>query len=193
MVALNHALRKHGLALITLWDTVSDQPARLIVHEDNQALIRVCGSGKNPTMRYLHRTHRISVAWLHEIFQRKDVLLAYEVSARMAADIYTKAFNDPDKWRSACLLISVLPPSDLEGILTGTLLPAADGQVKTTGKKSGATKAIRDERNEDGSGVAKQQAYGARSYRIPLVATGLDARDITRRVTYDLESGGNHC
>ena len=50
-------------------------------------MIRVCDTGKNPTMRYLHRTHRINVAWLHECFLREDFFLVYEKSASMCADI----------------------------------------------------------------------------------------------------------
>jgi hypothetical protein len=72
----------------------------LYVHEDNQAMIQVIKSGKNPTMRYLGRTHRVSIQWLHERFAEKDLVLIYEVSAKMAADIYTKAFSDPLKWQA---------------------------------------------------------------------------------------------
>merc|ERR1711972_710488 len=63
-------------------------------------MIRIVRSGRTPTTRYLHRTHRISVAWLHEVFKRKDAVLAYEVSAKMSADVYTKAFLDPSKWEA---------------------------------------------------------------------------------------------
>ena len=37
----------------------ADYPA--VFPEDKQAMIRVMKSGRNPTMRYLHRTHRISI------------------------------------------------------------------------------------------------------------------------------------
>ena len=62
-----------------------------MVHEDNSAMIRVVESGRNPTMRYLHRTHRVSVAWLHEQLSsgRDGVELIYEDTTRMAADIFT--------------------------------------------------------------------------------------------------------
>eukprot|EP00969_Alexandrium_andersonii_P181715 8030120-Alexandrium_andersonii.AAC.1 len=58
------------------------------------AIIR---SGNNPTLRYLHRTHRVSVQWLHERFFRfsgRSHRDEYEDSADMKADIYTKAFNE---------------------------------------------------------------------------------------------------
>jgi hypothetical protein len=59
------------------------------VHADNQAMIKIVESGRNPTMRYLGRTHGVSVAWLHETFKGEDLSLAYEISTRMCADIFT--------------------------------------------------------------------------------------------------------
>ena len=47
----------------------------------------------------------------HEMFTRDYMYLAYEVTDRMAADIYTKAFNDGRKWKHACLQIGLLDPS----------------------------------------------------------------------------------
>ena len=40
---------------------------------------------------------RVSVAWLRERFKGNDLDLVYDVSSRMVADIYTKAFTDLDK------------------------------------------------------------------------------------------------
>ena len=62
----------------------------MVFHEDNQAMIHVINTGRNHTMRYLLRTHRVSVSWLHERFKGVDIVLMYEDSANMAADIYTK-------------------------------------------------------------------------------------------------------
>ena len=78
---------------------------------------RVIETGKNPTMRYLHRTHRVSVAWLHEVFKGEHLRLIYEISARMAADIFTKAFSDKAKWLAVCDLINHVDPARLKGIL----------------------------------------------------------------------------
>ena len=77
-------------------------------------MIRVMRTGRNFTMRYLTRTHRLPIAWMHERFKQGDIVLRYEVSARMAADIYTKAFQDADKWRMACWLINVVDPVEME-------------------------------------------------------------------------------
>ena len=61
-------------------------------------------------MRYLHRTHRVSVARLLEAYQRKDFDLVYELTTRMCADIYTKAFVDSGKWEAARELINLVDP-----------------------------------------------------------------------------------
>ena len=45
-------------------------------------------------MRHLERSHGVSISWMHEMFTRDYMYLAYEVTDRMAADTYTKAFND---------------------------------------------------------------------------------------------------
>ena len=65
-------------------------------------MIRIIRIGRNFTMRYLTRTRRLPIAWMHERFKAKYIVIKYEVSARMAVDICTKAFVDADKWVTAC-------------------------------------------------------------------------------------------
>ena len=77
-------------------------------------MMTVVKSGRNQRMRYLKKTHRVSVAWLHERFKSKDFELVYEVSCRMAADIYTKAFGDALKWAAVCGLINIFDPKILK-------------------------------------------------------------------------------
>ena len=71
-------------------------------------------TGRNFTMRYLTRTHRLPIAWMHERFAQGDIDLRFEESARMAADVYTKSFVDADKWQAACWLINVVDPTELQ-------------------------------------------------------------------------------
>ena len=73
-------------------------------------MIHVINTGRNPTMRYLLRTHRASVSWLHEVFKGADIVLMYEDSSKQAADIYTKGFDDKAKWEQVCGLINVIDP-----------------------------------------------------------------------------------
>ena len=115
MVAMDYAMRTTGLPAHSLWEALMPDGHRLTVHEDNQAMIACVRSGRNPTMRYLHRTHRVSVQWLHERFTSDDSLadLIYEDSIDMCADIYTKAFNEELKWVHACDLINIIHPKRL--------------------------------------------------------------------------------
>ena len=79
IVATAFALRMVGLPALQLWHTILPQRPTILIHEDNQAMLRVIETGKNPTMRYLHRTHRVNVSWLHERFKgKKDLDIVYE-------------------------------------------------------------------------------------------------------------------
>ena len=95
-----------------LWDVLRPNGYQAKFYEDNQAMISVVNSGRNPTMRHLGRAHRIPIAWLHEriILEDKDpVDLTYCESVHMAADVYTKAFTDATAWEHACVLINHFP------------------------------------------------------------------------------------
>ena len=80
-------------------------------------MIRVLQTGRNPSIRYLHRTHRVSVSRLHEAYKRMDFDLIYELISRMCANIYTKAFTDSGKWEAACELINIVDPTKLQHLL----------------------------------------------------------------------------
>ena len=72
IVAADMALRTIGIPALELWSVVLDRPdLRITFHEDNQAMIKVMESGRNPTMRHVGRTHRVSIAWLHVRLKQK--------------------------------------------------------------------------------------------------------------------------
>ena len=121
IVSADLAMRTEGIPALELWEVLLGRSLRIIFHEDNQATIAVCKTGKNPTMRHLGRTHQVDVAWLHERFQSKDFELQYTESEHMAADIFTKAFTDSEKWKHACSLINLVDPA------TFWTVPSGDG------------------------------------------------------------------
>ena len=82
-------------------------------HVDNQAMAAVIRSGKNPTMRHLSRSHGISISWLHEQCAQEHIQVEYVTTTLMAADIYTKAFQDAVKWINLCEQINIVEPADL--------------------------------------------------------------------------------
>ena len=66
----------------------------LVFHADNESMIQVCKTGRNPTMRHIGRTHRVNIAMLNEICLGPSVWLRYIETSCMAADIFTKHFAD---------------------------------------------------------------------------------------------------
>ena len=99
-------------------------------------MLQVVRTGRNPTMRYLHRTHRVSVSWLHERFAPEDagpnhnLHIDYELTDRMCADIYTQIFTDPPKWLHACDLINVIDPrrfKEVSALLAEHSIPPDSG------------------------------------------------------------------
>eukprot|EP00969_Alexandrium_andersonii_P291594 12888180-Alexandrium_andersonii.AAC.1 len=110
---MDFAMRHEGLPSRSLWDCLLGKDHKLYVHEDHQAMLQILRAGRNPTMRYLHRTHRVSVQWLHEQLGPSiaSVDIRYEDTADMCADIYTKTFDDLTKWVHACDLINIVAPA----------------------------------------------------------------------------------
>ena len=115
IVAADFALRTMGVPVVDLWRIVAGKEPQIVFHDDNQAMIAVIRSGKNPTMRHIERSHGISIVWMHEMFLLSYIILIYEITSKMAADIHTKAFRDPMAWKRACMLINVLDEKDISG------------------------------------------------------------------------------
>ena len=79
---------------------------------DNTSMLCVLKTGRNPSMRHLSRTHRISVAWLHEQHEREHFNVKYVTTDEMAADVFTKSIPAPHKWKNARRLINVFESMD---------------------------------------------------------------------------------
>ena len=125
-----------GLPAITLWKLLSAADPNFVFYDDNQTMIGVVRTGKNPTMRHLERSHGICIAWMHEVFQEGYVGLAYEVTAKMAADIHTKAFKDGVSWAHACQLINIFPPGQLQSVEIMDMMKPTHDQVADAKGKS---------------------------------------------------------
>ena len=98
MVAANAAVRTVGLPALDLWESVLKRHVVLNLIEDNERTYQIIKTGKNPTMRYLTRTHGVHVSWLHDLFTRKIFGVTYTRTESQCADVFTKTFGDVVKW-----------------------------------------------------------------------------------------------
>ena len=83
-MAADLAMRQEGLPILMLWSFILGRDVKCYLFEDNQAAIRVLESGKNPTMKYLPRTHCVDLAWIVERVERGDFELSYCTSQEQA-------------------------------------------------------------------------------------------------------------
>ena len=116
IVAYDFGLRTIGLPATLLWSTLLGHygnQVMLHVREDNEAMIKVLTSGRNPTMRYLSRTHGININWLHEVSSGQFVKLEYTRTDDQAADIFTKSFEVGTKWEALIPLVNMALPDSL--------------------------------------------------------------------------------
>jgi hypothetical protein len=57
IIAADYAMRAEGIPALSLLEMIFERKVHLCMMEDNEAMIKICPSGKNPTMRYLNRPH----------------------------------------------------------------------------------------------------------------------------------------
>jgi hypothetical protein len=110
LVAADLALRAEGLPALDIWETILGRPVKLSFQEDNQAAIVVLKSGYSSALRHMGRTHKVCLRWLSERVAENEVELEYCLSAKQAADIFTKGFTDAAKWLEATNNIGVAKP-----------------------------------------------------------------------------------
>ena len=105
-MAMDTSLRLLALPLMLLVEEVFGS-TRIQIAGDNQSMLFILKTGRNPTMRHLSRTHRVSVAWLHEQHVRENFQFGYVSTDGMAADIFAKSTHAPATWTEARKQINV--------------------------------------------------------------------------------------
>ena len=110
IVAADHGIRVEALPALDLVELVLGRKARVRVHEDNETAALAIRNGKSPAMRYLHRTHRVSVSWLHDLERNKTIETLNCDTELQKADIFTKPFNEANKWNTRLVEIGIWYP-----------------------------------------------------------------------------------
>jgi hypothetical protein len=118
IVAASLGTKNYGISLAAFMKQICSDlgsiASPLIHHVDNQCVIEVVRTGRNPTMRHLGRVHGVSIGFLHETYRQGDMTMYYLSSSLMAADIYTKTFVDGQKWRDLCNRIQIFTKEQIQ-------------------------------------------------------------------------------
>ncbi len=84
--------------------------AKLILLEDNDAVIKMCTKGRSPALRHVTRTHRVDLDWLFErIRTDPGMRIKFVGTKKQIADIFTKGAFTESQWRTLCRLAQVGP------------------------------------------------------------------------------------
>ena len=115
IVAAAYAMRQCGLPAMAIWEILLKRKVQLNFFEDNESTIRVCKTGKNPTMRHLNRTHGVDVKWLYIVFGMPNIQIGHCKTEHMAADVFTKAITNVSVWIRNMINIRVVDPNTFWG------------------------------------------------------------------------------
>ena len=81
--------------------------ARLIIGEDNDAVLKILIKGRNPTFRHVPRTQRVDTDFVHDVMKDKSVSALYINTKVQIADMFTKGSFAIPQWKSLCEMAQV--------------------------------------------------------------------------------------
>lgn len=88
-----------------------DGQGKLIVLEDNDAVIKMTVKGRSPNLRHVPRTHRVDLDWLFErIREDPGISIRYVGTKTQIADFLTKGQFTAIQWNSLCEMAQVSSP-----------------------------------------------------------------------------------
>ena len=68
LVAMDTTLRVIAMPPQIMCTALVPHMKATVFRGDNEAMLHVIKTRRSPSMRYIARTHRVSVAWLHEVY-----------------------------------------------------------------------------------------------------------------------------
>ena len=112
--------------------------AKLLIMEDNEAVIKIAIKGRSPDLRYVGRTHRVDLDFVSECF-RKDTSIAirYVGTKNQMADLLTKGSFTGPQWSTLIELIQLgAPDPPLANLLArGETLDAKKKRKRVKGER----------------------------------------------------------
>jgi len=106
VVSLSLALRSEALPMQFLMQKVLNVTVPIRIHEDNNGCIIACEKGYSPNMRYLPRTQRCSLGFIHDVITDPELStrIVYQTSKSQKGDLFTKELAAQDFWHDASLI-----------------------------------------------------------------------------------------
>ena len=81
---------------------------RLIIFEDNDAVIKQCIKGRSPVLRHVARTRRVDLDWLWERIRLDPGIFINDVGTKeQIADTFTKGSFTSETWTRLCRLAQI--------------------------------------------------------------------------------------
>ena len=87
---------------------------KLIVAEDNEAVIKILSKGRSAKLRHVARTHRVNLDWLYDLFRQPEILARYVSTNYQIADLGTKATTKGEPWHRLVTLMGIKSLGDIE-------------------------------------------------------------------------------
>ena len=113
IVAADFAMMRWGLPAITLWQQLGGKDPDFGFYDDNQTMIGMVRTGKNPTMRHLERTHGSASVGCVPSFRKGMCLLPMKSLPRWLRTFIPSLLRTPISWTHACQLINIFPPDQI--------------------------------------------------------------------------------
>ena len=96
--------------------------SELVIHEDNEAVIKMTIKGRSPALRHVPRTHRVDLDWLFErIREDPGVFVKYVNTHDQIADMLTKGQFTSEQWQKLVRLAQIVDVNTLRGATPGGL------------------------------------------------------------------------
>ncbi len=84
--------------------------AKLLLLEDNDAVIKMTVKMRAPTLRHVARTHRVDLDWLFERIQYDPgVSIHFVGTKQQIADMFTKGQFSAEQWHALCKMAQIGP------------------------------------------------------------------------------------
>ena len=89
---------------------ISRGRAKLIICEDNDAVIKMCVKARSLNMRHVPRVHRVDLDWLFErLLKDTNITMKYVNTKQQMADIFTKGSFTAATWKELSSLLMIGP------------------------------------------------------------------------------------